>query len=90
MRDTVNQFPKEYKRVNELALIVLEKVLTYIPWVNSLEKSVQERIEVIRRDRWVLLFNQGRMLRWHNWNERYLNWNDRSYNDFYLGKKRKL
>ena len=31
MRDTVNQFPNEYKRPHELVLSVLEKVLTYIP-----------------------------------------------------------
>lgn len=84
MRDTVNDFPEDYKTDIESRLSLVAKALGYIPWTTQLCTSILEKINLIQRDRAVLIENKGRMLRWICWNERYRTWIDQSYNDFYL------
>ena len=58
MRDRIDQFPEEYKRTTQLLLEVLSRVLAYVPSASTLQTSVQERVEKIKTDRGVLMFNK--------------------------------
>lgn len=88
MKDTINDSPEEYKLSAERQLSVLDTVLKHIPWTIQLRLSILKKIEIIQRDRGVLIENKWRMLRWICGNARYRTGVDQSYNDFYLASVR--